>query len=79
MSIEIKVGRHTYEITKKDKFMDNGAVVQLLTQSKENLTWGRRADPVLSKKLVKQLHQDYKKINVRSCDVYSVEYFSFDV
>jgi len=32
--MNIKIGRHTYEITADDIFMDNGACVQLMTQSK---------------------------------------------
>ena len=53
--MKIKIGRHTYEITEKDEFMDNGAIVQLLTQSKERSDWGRKPNPVLSKKLIKEL------------------------
>jgi len=34
-SMKIKIGRYEYDITEDDKFLDNGACVQLLTQSKE--------------------------------------------
>ena len=80
MSIEIKVGRHNYTITEKDRFMDNGSLVQLLTQSLEPLDWGRRGSPTLSKKLYKKLCKDHKKINVEyDGDSFRVEYFSFKV
>lgn len=54
--IKVKIGRAEYEITKADRFMDNGACVQLLTQNKNSCdNWGRAASPVLSKKLVAEL------------------------
>lgn len=53
--LTLKVGRHTYDITEKDLFMDNGACVQLLTQSKETPDWGRIPNPVLSKRAEKEL------------------------
>jgi len=53
--MEIKIGRHIYEITSEDVFMDNGACVQLLTQSKLRGDWGKTINPLLSKKLVKDL------------------------
>ncbi len=55
MSYELKVGRNTYIITANDRFFDNGACVQLVSQSKEKYTWGRQATPILSKKSAKQL------------------------
>ena len=51
----LKIGRHEYEITKEDRFMDNGACIQLLTQSKEKSFWGKRPNPVLSKRAIKQI------------------------
>ncbi len=53
--ISIKIKRHTYEITNKDSFLDNGACVQLITQSKEKANWGHRPNPILSKKTIKEL------------------------
>ncbi len=50
--MDLKIGRHTYHITEKDKFMDNGNCVSLLTQSKEKMDWGRHPDPYLSKKAI---------------------------
>lgn len=47
--IELKIGRHTYQITSEDRFMDNGSCIQLLTQSKEKSVWRRRISPKLSK------------------------------
>lgn len=53
--IVIKIGRHEYKITHEDYFVDNGACVQLLTQSNEKSEWGRRPHPVLSKRAVKEI------------------------
>lgn len=50
----IKIGRHEYEITENDRFMDNEACIQLLTQSSETSSWGRRPNPVMSKKLASE-------------------------
>lgn len=78
--VEIKIGRHTYSISSGDRFMDNGSVVQLRTQSKEKLDWGYRRDPCLSKKLYKQLCKDYKKTDVVVADnIGKVTYFNFDI
>jgi len=54
-AIIIKIGRHEYKITEADRFMDNGACVQLLTQSKENAMYGQRHTPVLSKRAVAEI------------------------
>ena len=51
----LKIGRHIYEITGKDRFMDNGSCVQLLTQSNEKISWGHRPSPTLSKRAIKQI------------------------
>lgn len=59
--IELKIGRHTYNITENDKFMDNGACVQLLTQSKRAMMGYSRPSPVLTKANIKQLDK-YEKI-----------------
>ena len=80
MSIKIKLGRHIYTITVKDRFMDNGSVCMLQTQSQEKISWGHRPDPSVSKKLYKQLCKDHKKTHIEYSDDYGrVEYFSFDV
>lgn len=51
----IKVKQHEYEITEKDRFMDNGHCVQLLTQNKQYDKWGKAANPVLSKRVIKEM------------------------
>jgi len=61
MGITVKIGRHEYEITQEDCFLDNGKCVQLMTQSQEPVEWGRRANPVLSKRLVKELDGKYRR------------------
>jgi len=53
--MKLKIKKHEYEITPTDEFMDNGACVQLLTQSKEASVWGCRPTPVLSKKAIKEI------------------------
>lgn len=53
--LTLKIGRNEYAITKDDSFMDNGSCVQLLTQSKEPISWGRQPHPVLSKIATKEI------------------------
>ena len=60
MKIEMKIGRNTYTITKKDRFIDNGACVQLTTQSKEKGGYGGAAMPQVSKKLWKEINAKYR-------------------
>ena len=55
--MNLKIGRYEYTITSKDEFIDNGICVQLLTQSKEKSTWGRRPNPILSKRAIKQINE----------------------
>lgn len=75
--LTIKVGRHEYKITAKDRFMDNGACVQLLTQSKENRDWGRRATPILSREAIRLIGK-FERVHVphnygSSVEVYSLQ------
>jgi len=53
--IKLKIGRNTYDITEEDQVMDNGSTVQLLTQSKEQSSWGRKPIPRLPKKAIKEI------------------------
>ena len=53
--LELKIKRKVYKITGKDEFMDNGACVQLLTQSKEHASWGQHYNPKLSSRAIKEL------------------------
>ena len=59
--IELKIGRHRYEVTADDVFMDNGNCLQLLTQSKENSSFGKRAHPLLSKRTANEIDKFEKK------------------
>jgi len=61
--MNLKIGRHNYEITEKDLFLDNGCCVQLLSQSKENPSmWSSSSPkPTLSKKTIKQI-LPFKKV-----------------
>jgi len=63
--LTLKIGRHRYNITGKDRFLDNGACVQLTTQSEERSNWGRRPNPVLSKRAIKELNA-YKHVEHKS-------------
>ena len=59
----LKIGRHTYDITTDDRFMDNGSCMQLLTQSMEKLDWGHRPSPTPSIK-AQRLINSFEKTNV---------------
>ena len=62
--ITIKVGRHNYQITEEDRFMDNGSIIQLLTQSKQYVPQKRRfVHPVLSKREVARIEKFEKRIH----------------
>jgi hypothetical protein len=76
--IKIKVGRHEYEITNSDKFMDNGACVQLLSQSKERVDWGAKPNPVLSKRAVKEISK-FTRVQENHNYGGNVQVFSLDV
>lgn len=76
--IKIKVGRHKYEIGSSDEFMDNGACVQLLTQSKEKSHWGKRPNPVLSKRVIKEISV-FNRIQKEHRYSSDVEVFSLEV
>lgn len=53
--LTIKVGRHSYDITSRDRFLDNGVCIQLLTQAKQRAQWGHYVTPLLSKRAVKEV------------------------
>ena len=76
--ITIKIGRHEYDITSDDKFLDNGACVQLTTQNKERGTWGHHPDPVLSKRAIKEISA-FKRIPRKNTYMSEVDVFSIDV
>ena len=76
--MKLKIGRHTYEITRKDEFMDNGAIVQLLTQSKEPSNWGKKPNPVLSKRVIKDI-KDVIRISLKHSYGENVSIFKLDL
>jgi len=55
--MKLKIGRDEYEITCSDIFMDNGACVQLITQSKEQSGWKDSSALVLSQKAIKLINK----------------------
>jgi hypothetical protein len=73
----IKVKRWEYEITESDKFMDNGACVQLLTQSKQRDSWSRRITPKLSKQAIKQISR-FERIPHEHPNSVGVQVFSLE-
>ena len=68
----LKIGKHTYDITEKDLFLDNGCCVQLLSQSQEKAQrWDReRPCPIVTKKVKKQIMTFKKVIKTDGCMVY---------
>lgn len=50
----IKVGRQEYSITSEDRFLDNGACIQLITQKGHFREW-RYKNIVLPKREIKRL------------------------
>lgn len=73
----MKIGRHEYEIVKGDKFLDNGRIVKLITQSKEKWEWGHRSHPVLSKRAVKEMlalprYKKYPYGDAKDCFIYEI-------
>jgi hypothetical protein len=76
----LKVGRHEYKISREDLFMDNGACVQLLSQSREKVRWGKRHAPILSKRAVKEISK-FNKIQKphRFAGGVDVEVFSLEI
>jgi len=55
--LKLKIGRNEYVITCSDIFMDNGACVQLMTQSKERSGWRGSPPPILSQKAIKLINK----------------------
>lgn len=68
----LKIGKHIYDITEKDLFLDNGCCVQLLSQSKEKAQkWDReRPRPIVNKKVIKQIMPFKKVIKTDGCMIY---------
>ena len=56
-ALTLKIGRYEYVITNDDKFMDNGACVQLMTQSQEIGRFGVKTNPKLSSKAIKLINK----------------------
>jgi hypothetical protein len=55
--MQVKIGKFCYLLKEGDKFMDNGACVQLMTQSQEKCFdfSVRRPCPIVSKKVWKEI------------------------
>jgi hypothetical protein len=76
--MKLKIKRHTYTITEKDLFMDNGACIQLLTQSKEKSNWGSKPTPVLSKKAIKEINK-FERLQKKHGYNKSIQVFSLNL
>ena len=64
--MKLKIGRHTYSITREDVFLNNGKCVQLMTQKVPSPHYfSGEKTPILSKAAVKQLkkHPDVKEFD----------------
>lgn len=53
VKIELKIGRHTFQITERDLVLDNGSCAQVVSQEIFK-DWGTYA-PVMSKKMFKDM------------------------
>jgi hypothetical protein len=80
--MKVKINRKEYEITTADKFLDNGACVQLLTQSKEKTVRFWKATPRLPKcltnKIMKLKLVDVKHGYGEKCRVFYISQESLD-
>lgn len=75
---DLKIGRHKYNIATSDEFMDNGLIIQLLTQSKESTRYGAYTRPVLSAKAIKEINK-FAKTQVAHRYAGSISVFSITV
>ena len=75
--IKIKVKGNEYDITRDDRFMDNGACIQLLTQSQEPIFHQERPHPVLPQRVVKEITK-YERVDVTHRSE-RVSVFSLDI
>lgn len=76
--MKLKIKRHEYKISRDDTFMDNGACIQLLSQSKEPSAWGKRPDPVLSKRAIGEISK-FKRIDINHRYGKGVQVFRLDL
>ena len=62
--VRLKIGRHEYDITEKDRFVYNGACVQLLTQNKNRRTGFslKKGSTVLSKRAEREISR-FQRVN----------------
>jgi hypothetical protein len=79
-SIKIKIGKHEYDITEADRFLDNGACTQLMTQSKEKKHRydTERPLPKLSATLIKKINgmeliQHTVPERLAGCKIFSIK------
>ena len=63
--MKLKLGRHEYQISGDDIFMDNGACIQLLTQSKLPGWFDSRPNPKLTKGAIKQISR-YPQVDIEN-------------
>lgn len=68
----LKIGRYVYNIKENDLFLDNGACVMLMSQSKESPSmWSKISPkPTLSKKAIKQILPFKKIVKTEGCLTY---------
>lgn len=52
--LKLKIGRREFDITEADKFMDNGACVQIITRRIPAGSWNMTS-PILTKKAIRDI------------------------
>jgi hypothetical protein len=74
----LKIRNQEYEITEKDKFLDNGSCIQLITKNRSLGKWNT-ATPVLTKKAIKDIEpfrgesKEYPSEFCSGCKIFSLK------
>lgn len=74
--VSLKIGRQVYHITEADKFLDNGACIQILTKRGPFADW-HHTTPTLTKKAEREIGA-FSRVNHphkygASCTVFSLQ------
>jgi hypothetical protein len=79
--VSLKIGRQVYDITEDDKFLDNGACIQIITKRGPFDTW-RHTTPILTKKAMREIGA-FARVNhphkySSGCTVFSLQNIGID-
>jgi hypothetical protein len=74
--ISLKIGRQVYDITEADRFLDNGACIQILTQRGKYANW-HYTTPMMTKKAIREI-SEFARVNHphkygECCTVFSLQ------